>query len=119
MARDYIKSHLYMLHPSHLQLLELCQRTDASANGRCIGQMLMVDFKKLRPAGPLDQHQLRNNVTIELERSQEFVKTIWYPNFANIYLDKASLNSIKSSQMDSFYRSVTVLASNQVCFLST
>lgn len=76
----------------------------------------MIDFKKLRMAGPLDQHQLRNNVAIELEKSQEFIKNIWYSNFINIFADKNKFRSIPSHQLNSFYNSVSVLASNQVIF---
>ena len=82
-------------------------------NSRCIGDLLMVDFKKFRPMGPLDQHQLRNNITIELEKSQDFIKSIWYTNFINIFIDKNHSKSIAASQIDSFYNSVSVLASNQ------
>ena len=98
-------------------LLDLCQHVHSGGtdlNSRCIGEMLMIDFKKLRMAGPLDQHQLKNNVTIELEKSQEFIRNIWYTNFINIFIDKNDFKTIPSSQIDSFYDSVKVLASNQV-----
>lgn len=76
--------------------------------------MLMIDFKKLRMAGPLDQHQLKNNVTIELEKSQEFIKNIWYTNFINLFVDKAKFKPVPNSQLNSFYNSVATLAANQV-----
>ena len=114
-AREFISKRLHILHPTHLEFLDLCQHTyGTDVNIRCIGDILMIDFRKLRAAGPLDQHQLRNNVTIELEKSQEFLKNIWFTNFINIFVDKNRLKSIPNSQMNSFYNSVTVLASNQV-----
>ena len=104
-----------MLHPSHMELLDLCQHSYSSeANSRAIGDMLMIEFKRLRLAGPLDQHQLKNNVTIELEKTQEFIKNIWFTNFINIFVDKTRLQSVPNSQLNSFYNSVTVLASNQL-----
>ena len=114
-ARDFISKKLHLLHPSHMILLDLCQHSYGSElNSRCIGEMLMIDFKKLRLIGSMDQHQLKNNITIELEKSQEFIKNIWYTNFINIFMDKNQFKSIPNSQFDSFYNSVSVLASNQV-----
>ena len=104
-----------MLHSSHRVLLDLCQHSYGSdITGRCIGEMFMIDFKKLRKMGPLDQHQLKNNISIELEKSQEFIKNIWFTNFINIFMDRNNFKSLSNSQMESFYNSVTVLASNQV-----
>lgn len=104
-----------MLHPSHRIMLDLCQHSYGSdLNNRCIGGMLMIDFKKLRKAGPLDQHQIKNNISIELEKTQEFIKNIWFTNFINIFMERSQFKSIPNSQMDNFYDSVTVLASNQV-----
>jgi hypothetical protein len=74
----------------------------------------MIDFKKLRKAGPLDQHQLRNNITIELEKSQEFIRNIWFTNFINIFMERSHYKTVPNSLLDSFFNSVTVLASNQV-----
>ena len=101
-----------MLHPTHASVLELCQHT--KREHKCIGEMLMVDFYKLRPTGALDQHQLRNNITIELEKTEDFIKNNWYTNFINIFMDKNKFKNIPFQQLDSFYNSVTVLISNQV-----
>jgi len=114
-AREVICKRLHLLHPSHIILLDLCQHSYGSdMNSRCIGEMLMVDFKKLRHTGSLDHHQIKNNFSIELEKAQEFIKNIWYTNFINIFMEKNQLKSVPHSQLDSFYNSVTVLASNQV-----
>ncbi len=114
-AREYICKHLHLLHPAHIILLDLCQHSyGTDMNSRCIGEMLMIDFKRLKQAGPLDHHQIKNNVTIELEKSQDFIKNIWYTNFINIFMEKNQLKSVPSSQLESFYNSVNVLASNQL-----
>lgn len=78
--------------------------------------MLVIDFKKLRQigGGALDQHQMRNNVAIELEKSQEYLKNIWYTNYVNIFVEKLKQTPVPSSLLQSFYHSVTCLASNQV-----
>ena len=118
-----------MLHPSHLALLEMCHSShgsgvtgggavssgadSASANG-CLGDILMIDFSKLRTYGPLDQHQLKNNIAIDLEKNQDFIRGIWYTNFINIFADQTKYRPISNSLLPSFYRSVTVLASNLV-----
>lgn len=101
-----------MLHPTHSTVLDLCQHS--KRDQKCIGEMLMLDFHKLRSSGPLDQHQMRNNITIELEKSEDFIKNNWYTNFINIFMDKNKFKNIKENQLDSFYNSVTVLISNQV-----
>jgi dynein heavy chain, axonemal len=114
-AREFISKRLHILHPSHMELLDLCQHSyGTEANTRCLGELLMIEFKRLRMAGPLDQHQLKNNVTIELEKSQDFIKNIWFTNFINIFVDKSRLQSVPNSQLNSFYNSVTALASNQL-----
>ena len=116
-SRELVSKRLHLLHPSHLVLLDLCQHSYGSDPSlRCIGEMLMIDFRKLRLIGSMDQHQLKNNVTIELEKSQEFIKNIWYTNFVNIFMDKNQFKTIPTNQLDSFYDSVSVLASNQVSF---
>lgn len=114
-ARDSINKKLHLLHPSHMIVLDLCQHSySTDMNSRCIGEMLMIDFKKLRQTGPLDHHQIKNNFSIELEKSQEFIKNIWYTNFINIFMEKNQMKTVPNSQLDSFYVSVTVLASNQL-----
>jgi hypothetical protein len=104
-----------MLHPSHLALLDMCYNTYGSdPNSKAIGNILMIDFKKLRLHGPLDQHQLKNNVAIELEKMQDYIKGIWYTNFINIFADRSKYRLIPNSQLNSFYDSVSILASNLV-----
>lgn len=112
LAREFVSKRLHLLHPTHNALLELCQHS--TPKSLSLGDMLMIDFKRLRQAGPLDQHQLRNNVTIELEKTQEYLKNIWYTNYINIFVEKTRQTPIHSSLLTSFYNSVTCLASNQV-----
>lgn len=111
-ARELISKKLHLLHPSHLSLLELCQHSTDST--KCLGEMMMIEFKKLRQNGPLDQHQLKNNIAIELGKSQEYIKNIWYTNFINLFVDKSKFKPVPSSQLNSFFNSVATLASNQV-----
>jgi dynein heavy chain, axonemal len=76
--------------------------------------MIMVDFSKLREMGPLDQHQLRNNIIIEIEHMEGYIKNNWYTNLISIFIDKQQLKNIPNNQIESFYSSVSVLISNQV-----
>ena len=84
----------------------------------CMGQMLLVDFSKLKAQGPMDQHQLRNNITIELEKTQDYIRNIWYTNFINLFVDKSRFRPVPDYQTQSFYSSVAILASNQVIQLT-
>jgi hypothetical protein len=98
-----------------MALLDLCYNSYGSdPNSKAIGESLMIDFKRLRAHGPLDQHQLKNNVSIDLEKMQDFIKGIWYTNFINIFADRTRYRPIPNSQLNSFYASVSVLASNLV-----
>jgi hypothetical protein len=119
-----------------MMLLDLCQNPAPSYNSssssfyhdpnhKAIGKILMINYAKLRKEGHMDQHQLRNNITIELEKMQEYIKNIWYTNFINIFVDKNQKNqqqttattknaSNQITQSHSFYNSVATLASNQV-----
>lgn len=99
---------MHLLHPVHRILLEQCQ------GRKSIGEMLMIDFKRLRATGALDQHQLKNNVAIELEKSQEYLKTIWYVNYVNIFIEKIKEYPVPNALLNSFYHSLSLLASNQV-----
>ena len=73
----------------------------------------MIDFNKFKEFGSFDQHQLRNNVTIELEKSQDFIKNIWYTSFINIFVDRKE-KLVTNDKLYSFFNSVAILASNQV-----
>jgi hypothetical protein len=93
----------------------MCQRRSPSdSNFKSIGEILMIDFNNIKSAGPLDQHQLKNNVSIELEKSQDWIKSIWYTNFVNLFMDSTKTKDINELEMDSFYASASILASNQV-----
>lgn len=111
-SREIISKRLHQLHPAHRDLLELCQHT--TPKSLALADMLMIEFRRLRLAGALDQHQLRNNVAIELEKSQEYLKSIWYTNYVNIFIEATRQTPVPSSLLQSFYQSVTCLASNQV-----
>lgn len=111
-SREIISKRLHQLHPAHRALLDLCQNT--TPKSIALADMLMIDFKRLRLAGALDQTQLRNNVTIELEKTQDYLRNIWYTNYVNIFIEATKQTPLPNSLLQSFYRSVTCLASNQV-----
>lgn len=114
-SRDHISKRLHLLHPSHLAFLDMCQNPPREDSAfKCMGQMLLVDFSKLKAQGPMDQHQLRNNITIELEKTQDYIRNIWYTNFINLFVDKSRFRPVPDHQIQSFYSSVAILASNQV-----
>ncbi len=97
-----------MLHPSHSRVLDLCHHT--VGDRQCIGQMLMIDFGKLFEYGPIDQHQLRAIVTDEVEKNEDFIRNTWFTSFISIF----TAEKINAKQPESFYKSVSVLVSNQV-----
>lgn len=44
-----------------------------------------------------------------------FLYVSWFPEVVNVFIDKNMLKHLNSSQVDSFYNSVSTLVSNQVC----
>ena len=44
-----------------------------------------------------------------------FFEFRWLPGVINVFADKNNFNSVRSDKLDSFYSSVTILISNQVC----
>lgn len=76
--------------------------------------MIMIDFSKLKAMGPLDQHQLKDNIAIEIDKTEDFIKNIWYTNLINIFTDKQNFKPVSTEQLNSFFNSTTTLIANQV-----
>ncbi|CAL1542212.1 unnamed protein product [Lymnaea stagnalis] len=55
--------HLYCLHPSHQTVLRMCQTT--------LGNLVLVDMSQYCLSGPIEFDSLKNNVTLDLEKTEE------------------------------------------------
>ncbi|KAL8620603.1 hypothetical protein ACOMHN_017884 [Nucella lapillus] len=104
--RDVIKEHLHLLHPSMPIVLKMCQST--------LGNLILVDISSYRAQGPMEFESLKNNVIVDLEKTEEKLMQGWYPGVINIFTDKNNFSNIKPENMESFYNSVTTLISNQL-----
>ena len=62
----------------------------------------------------MDFESLKNNVILELEKTEDKLMHSWYPKVINVFGDKNNFTNIKPDKMDSFYNCVTTLISNQV-----
>lgn len=60
---DSIKSNLHLLHPCMQNLLELCSSS--------LGTITIVDCLRFRSVGPMDFEQLRNDIILDCEKSEE------------------------------------------------
>ncbi|XP_052285538.1 dynein axonemal heavy chain 12-like isoform X2 [Dreissena polymorpha] len=106
-AREKIRENLHMLHPSMQIVLNMCQTT--------LGNMILVDCSKFRSQGPMEFESLKNNIILDLEKTEDKLMHSWYPKIINIFSDKST--NFKASE--SFYNSLTTLVSNQLRDLIT
>nr|KAG5708500.1 hypothetical protein BaRGS_026227 [Batillaria attramentaria] len=65
-------------------------------------------------SGPMEFESLKNNVILDLEKTEEKLMHSWYPGIINVFADKNNFTNIKPENMESFYNSVTTLISNQL-----
>lgn len=126
--RDSIKDNLYIVHPTHRQVLELCNKT--------LSPRIMVDFKRIRyirslslfppiefldslcrSLGPLDFPHLRAFIVRDIERNEDYLSSSWYPLICQIF-QTGQVQGINPTpeKMNSFYNSINTLISNQVDF---
>ena len=77
----------------------------------CMYSIIVVCF---RSQGPMDFESLKNNVILDLEKTEDKLMHSWYPKVINVFGDKNNFTNIKPDKMDSFYNCVTTLISNQV-----
>ncbi|XP_064606960.1 dynein axonemal heavy chain 12-like isoform X2 [Liolophura sinensis] len=101
--REFIRENLHLLHPSHQTILNMCQTT--------LGSMILVDCSEYRSKGAADFEQLKNNVTLDLEKMEDKLMHTWFPAVINVFADK---NAFSTAQSDSFFNAVTTLISNQL-----
>ncbi|CAF3483983.1 unnamed protein product [Rotaria sp. Silwood1] len=105
--RDAIKEKLYIVHPTHRQVLELCNKT--------LSPRIMVDFKRIRSLGALDFPHLRSFVVRDIERNEDYLSSSWYPLICQIF-QTGQIQGITSTpeKTNSFYNSINTLVSNQL-----
>ncbi|CAF3583418.1 unnamed protein product [Rotaria sordida] len=105
--RDAIKENLYIVHPTHRQVLELCNKT--------LSPRIMIDFKRIRSLGALDFPHLRSFVVRDIERNEDYLSSSWYPLICQIF-QTGQIQGITSTpeKMNSFYNSINTLVSNQL-----
>ncbi|CAF1455240.1 unnamed protein product [Rotaria magnacalcarata] len=106
-SRDAIKEHLYIVHPTHRQVLELCNKT--------LSPRIMVDFKRIRSLGALDFPHLRAFVIRDIERNEDYLSASWFPLICQIF-QTGQIQGITTTpeKTNSFYNSINTLVSNQL-----
>lgn len=87
-------------------VLKMCQEV--------LMPLLIVDLSGLRAQGPVDCERLKNDVILDCEKLEEKLMHGWWPDVLNVFVDRKQFSTIRSDKMDSFYRSVSTLISNQV-----
>ncbi|KAL5014779.1 hypothetical protein ScPMuIL_009049 [Solemya velum] len=105
-ARETIRDNLHCLHPTLSIVLNMCQTT--------LGSTTLVDCSGFRAQGPMEFESMKNNVILDLEKSEDKLMHSWYPGIINVFAEKSNITTIKSEKMDSFYNCVTTLVSNQL-----
>ncbi|XP_063405511.1 dynein axonemal heavy chain 12-like isoform X3 [Mytilus trossulus] len=105
-AREVIRENLHILHPAMMKVLNMCQTT--------LGNMLLADCSQFRGQGPIEFESFRNNVTLEIEKTEEKLMNSWWQDIIQIFTDKTCIAGLKPDKIDSFYNSVTTLITNQL-----
>ncbi|XP_020624937.1 dynein heavy chain 12, axonemal-like [Orbicella faveolata] len=106
-SRETVRQNLHILHPSMQTILGICQSKNYST-------MLITDQSNLRAQGSIECEHLKNNVTLDCEKTEEKLMHSWFPEVVNVFIDKNMLKHLNTSQADSFYNSVSTLVSNQL-----
>ncbi|XP_077977539.1 dynein axonemal heavy chain 12-like [Glandiceps talaboti] len=104
--KEEIRNTLYITHPSMQTVLRKCQYS--------LGKLLLVDLSTLRAAGPIEIEHLKNNVILDLEKTEERLSHSWWPEVLNVFVDKNKFREIRGDRLDHFYNSVQTLISNQL-----
>ncbi|ESP01004.1 hypothetical protein LOTGIDRAFT_225521 [Lottia gigantea] len=105
-SREIIRNNLYLLHPTMQEVLRMCQNTP--------GSMVLVDCSQYRVNGAIDFERLKNDVTLDLERSEEKLLNSWYPKIINIFANRDNFRNVTGDKLESFYSSIATLVSNQL-----
>ncbi|XP_015752501.1 PREDICTED: dynein heavy chain 12, axonemal-like [Acropora digitifera] len=111
-SREAIRQNLHVLHPSMQTILGICQSKNYST-------LLITDQTNLRSQGAIECEHLKNNVTLDCEKTEEKLMHSWFPEVVNVFIDKNMLKHLSSTKVDSFYNCVSTLVSNQLKDLIT
>ncbi|EDV24937.1 uncharacterized protein TRIADDRAFT_25541, partial [Trichoplax adhaerens] len=102
-ARRKLISDLHILHPAMLKILCLSQK---------FRDQEIVNFKNIRDKGPNELGDLKNDIVIDCERTEEKILNKWFPEILNIFSDRKLFAEVTGSKADSFFSSVSILISN-------
>ncbi|XP_055985527.1 dynein axonemal heavy chain 12 [Sorex fumeus] len=104
--RNQISANLHIVHPVMKILLELGYST--------FSNLVLMDLKGIRAKGPIDCESLKNDLSIQIKKSEEKLLNTWYPKVINLFTKKDLIEGIKPEKLDSFYNCVSTLLSNQL-----
>ncbi|XP_015987106.1 dynein heavy chain 12, axonemal isoform X14 [Rousettus aegyptiacus] len=105
-TRSQISANLHIVHPIMKMLLDLGYTTFANT--------VLLDLTGIRAKGPIDCESLKNDLAIQIKKSEEKIMNTWYPKVINLFTKKEALESIKPEKLDAFYNCVSILMSNQL-----
>ncbi|XP_070559445.1 dynein axonemal heavy chain 12-like isoform X2 [Ptychodera flava] len=103
---EQIRCTLHITHPSMQTVLKKCQCD--------LGKAPLIDLAPLRAQGPIEIEHLKNNVILDLEKTEERLMHSWWPEVLNEFVDKNKFKDIRGEKLESFYNSVQTLISNQL-----
>ncbi|NXS09555.1 DYH12 protein, partial [Neodrepanis coruscans] len=105
-AKKQILSTLHILHPTMQILLDL--------GCAAFSSFLVVDFSSSRLKGPISCKSLKTDATLSCSKVEEEIVNTWYQNVTRLFTQKEALEGVKLERVDSFYKCVSVLMSNQL-----
>ncbi|XP_077865268.1 dynein axonemal heavy chain 12 [Saccoglossus kowalevskii] len=101
-----IENSLHVTHSSMQTVLKMCQSS--------LGILPLVDLSGVRAQGPIEIEHLKNNVVLDLEKTEEKLMHSWWPEVLNIFMDRKKLPELRGEKLESFYNCVQTLISNQI-----
>ncbi|CAH1783738.1 unnamed protein product, partial [Owenia fusiformis] len=104
--KEEIRANLHILHPSMQTVLNMCQTQ--------IGVLTLFNCSAIRTLGPLDFDSLKNDVTLESEKTEEKLMISWFQGVINVFADRNNFTSVRADKLDSFYGALTTLISTQL-----
>ncbi|KAK7101371.1 hypothetical protein V1264_019760 [Littorina saxatilis] len=103
--KEVIQASLHLLHPAMRALLDLCETS--------FGNMVLFDITKYRHDGIIEFEGMRNNVILDLEKSEDKLKNSWYPQAVSLMSNRRRL-ALKPDTRESFFKSVDTFMANKL-----
>ncbi|NXR48196.1 DYH12 protein, partial [Hippolais icterina] len=105
-AKNQIISTLHILHPTMKTLLDF--------GYTAFFNFLVVDFSSSRLKGPIDCKSFKTDASLSCSKAEDEIMSTWHQRVIGLFTQSEALDGVKLDQLESFYKCVAVLMSNQL-----